>query len=285
MTTENTTDDQKQAEHLTEDLELTILTFCDITTVLRYGLCSHEKYTLVNSSTWLWEQHTRAELGVKDDSDAWKHEFIDEEQDTVDWKQEFIKVYSSQVCLDYNPPTCIGKCFSVKKGTVSRPDDELNGTRYTGGDLHCWEKILGSSVIKPRTIVQFEFIINRYYINSENGYRICLGVDPSQSWKHNYGFSNVVGAEDGLSFIVGTREILVNRSQEEVPVEAIESGDCIQFIMDNGYTSHDIVNLEIRVNGNKICENTKLPVEEYRPAISINRGQHVTIKRAVVLKK
>jgi hypothetical protein len=261
----------KSGLSLTEDLEILMLTYCDIITVVRYSFCSSEKYELVNNSNWLWEQHTRAEINE-----------TDYKPNVEDWKQEFIKVYSAQWCLAYNAPNCLGTCFFQRHSTIWRPEDAEIQVMH--GKYHFWEKFIGRKVIKQNSIAQFEFIIDKYFLCPENGYRLCLGVEPSTSWDENFSFANIVGVNSGLSFIVASKQVTSCGTLKPYYMKDIKDGDAVQFTMDNGYTTENTVSLEMRVNGKKIFVHTELRVAEYRPAASLCRGQQITLKRVIVLQ-
>jgi hypothetical protein len=256
---------------LTEDLEILMLTYCDIITVVRYSFCSSEKYELINNSNWLWEQHTRAETQINVTSDY----------NVIDWKQEFIRVYSAQWCLAYNAPHCLGTCFFQRHSTIWRPEDAESQLMH--GKYHFWEKFIGRKVIKQNSIAQFEFIVDKYYLCPENGYRLCLGVEPSTLWHENFSFANIVGANSGLSFIVASKQVTLCGTLKPYYMKDIKDGDVVQFTMDNGYTTENTVTLEMQVNGKKIFVQ-ELPVAEYRPAASLCREQQITLKRVIVLQ-
>src|SRR3989338_6626419 len=114
---------------LTEDVELLILTFCDISTVIKFSYCNHDKYSLVHDSNWLWEQHARAEAGYH----------IDEQVN--DWKQKFIEVYTTCFDMSFNPETCKDH-YRVEKNIVSRQIDNHEHKNH-------WERFLSKKTFYP----------------------------------------------------------------------------------------------------------------------------------------
>jgi hypothetical protein len=254
-------------ELLNNDLELLILSYCDIITVVRYGYCNLEKYELVNKSQWLWKQHTLAELG-----DEHEHP-----KNVQDWKQEFIDIITVQIDLSMNPTECIGKCFSVDKRKVSREKvDSMH---------HAWERLLGKRKIKPKTITMIEFLIDEHFVYTGNAFRVCVGAVSKNFWKHENDFGNIIGLNEGYCVIVGSAQTYVCGLYNEINCSPIVSGDIISFLMDNGYTKNS-VSVEVFINKKKVTDlnYSHLPVTEYRAAMSLCQGQSASIKKVVTLK-
>jgi hypothetical protein len=254
--------------NLTEDVELLVLTYCDIYTVIQFALCNHDKYALVNDSNWLWEQHARAEAGCN----------IVEPVES--WKQLFIELYTTSIDLSFTGP-CANH-FMVTKATASR----LAPTKI----VYEWERFFSTRNIYPNTITHLEFRIDEHNSYS-NGFRICVGIASKNYWQYDdrKWHYDIVGGEGGFCIIAGSGEKVVNRKFIKTRA-TIKSGDRIGFIIDNGYTKPDQVNVDYILNGEdwgKLEQNPDYPllVTEYKAAMSLCSGQCATITKIRTLKR
>jgi hypothetical protein len=253
-------------ETLTNDVELVLLSFCDITTVLNYSYCAREKYELVHNSNWLWEQHTMAEL--KDSGIP--------HPTSQNWKEAFIEAYKYKFDLEFSPDSCAEKCFSVCGRKAARHH----------ASVHPWERIVCKHIIQPHTITLVEFCVDKHQLMA-NGFRMAVGVIGKEAWPFDpkQDHHNIVGNKAGLSYIVGKGQTYsagtVHKSFRLGPAH---NGDVIGFEIDNGYTIKDKVDVSVFVNNREVAKLeehylNQLEVTEYRPAMSLCSGQEASIQK------
>jgi hypothetical protein len=257
---------------LTEDVELIILTFCDISSVLKFSYCNHDKYELVHKSNWLWEQHARAEA------------LYNIEEPVDNWKEKFIEVYSTSFDLSLNHEECKDH-YHIAKQTISRP---------VGNKKHfnMWERFLSKKTILPRTITLVEFRIDLLDtgILSRNSYLTCVGITGKDQWKHDESWhQNIIGASNGCCFIVGSAQTLVNCQYNNSEMKT-RSGDRICIIIDNGYSERNTVTVKYSLNDEPELDfpvnyKTPLRVGEFKAGLSLFEGQTVTLTKMKILKK
>jgi hypothetical protein len=251
-----------------EDVELTILSFCDIGTVMSFSYCSREKYSVIHNSDWFWEQRAKALKKY----DASVH--------IENWKKEYIELYKTCIDLSYNHPECVAH-YDVNFSNASRV---IKNTENT------WERFLSKGTIPPHSLAQIEFYINVHDETAVcNAYRICVGAAEKREWKFekklyhesatgNYGFC-----------ITGDSTLIVNSSSMSLTNVYFKTGDTVRFTFDNGFTHKDKVIVFVFHNDIDCGQlepnvNNPLTVGYYKASMSLCPSHEVTITRCSVLE-
>jgi hypothetical protein len=251
-------------------VELLVLTYCDIRTVLNFSYCNHEIYELVHNSNWLWEQHVRAEATYNI------------EENLENWKAEYIELYTTVFDLLCLPEQCRSHC-TVNKGTISRDLAENKHTEY-------WEQYLSKKTILPNTVTHVEFLINRVEdLVPPNAYKVCVGIESKDKWVYNKKewHEEIVGA-GGFCVIIGTGQISIRNRYHDTEWNNLKVGDRIGFIVDNGFSNRNIVTVRKLLNGeesNLVPVPYHLPVTEYKAGVSMCKDQSVTLTMMRQLKR
>jgi co-chaperonin GroES (HSP10) len=250
------------------EVELHILCYSTIETVLNYSYCSREKYELVHSSQYLWKQHTLS-LGTEPS------------ENVTNWKEEYIESLT-RYDTTWHKEECLSSHIQIEKKVV----------RATAMDhSHPWEIIPSKYKLNPNTITRITFKVQTHMIYDDNSYRISLGAATEpfiESQEHLWIPSLLRESHNmyGFAFVVGVNQMSINSDYFDVATE-VKEGDKIIFQVDNGYTSKNNVRLRVWWNEKEIHfkkPRTALPVMVYRPCIALCPEQAASLERIQRLK-
>jgi hypothetical protein len=259
---------------MTGGVELNILVFCDIRSVLYFSYCNKEHYALVHNSDysdWIWKHHTTALLGYEP------------QQPQHSWKNEYIRSLTA-----FDTSMIISLCkkdnhfeFKDNNKTISRgkSDDQSSN--------HCWEIIFSNRVMKPNTITYLEYAITQHNAgHTSNVFRIAVGAVSEAFNVQSIDHCNIIGQYDkeneyyGFSFIIGSGQMYINAVYQSVNGRGLTSGDHVGFKFDNGVTEQNKVLLTLYINDKDMGvmnQQIPLPVLTYRPCVALCSEQEVSI--------
>jgi hypothetical protein len=254
---------------MTSGMELNILVFCDIRSVLYFSYCNNEHYTLVHNSEysdWIWKQHTTALLGYEP------------QQPQHSWKNEYIRSLTAFDISMVSPVCKEDNHFEFKDNnkTISRGKSHH----------HCWEIIFSNRVMKPNTITYLEYAIIQHNQATDNSLRIAVGAASEAFNVESIDHLDIVGQYNkekeyyGFSFLIGSGQIFINDVYQSVNGCALTSGDHVGFKFDNGVTEQNKVLLTLYINDKDMGvmnQQRPLPVLTYRPCVALCIGQEVSI--------
>jgi hypothetical protein len=139
-------------------------------------------------------------------------------------------------------------------------------------------------IIRPKTITQVEFIVDRISQVSRNTIKACLGIVSQEGWlfnDHSWHY-NVIGDPAGFSIYASGTRMHLGRRINDAP---FQSGDRVTFIFDNGFSDATKTSARYILNGEDKGEMvTSLEVTDYRAAMSLCCGQHVSLTKIQTLQ-
>jgi hypothetical protein len=261
------------------DVELHILSFSDVKTLVSFSYCDKERYRLVNNTEWLWEMFTLDFVNNKD------HNLVHD-----NWKYEYIRCQHS-----FNETMIVPECLSWHHFHFKNNYKTVSRVNYSGIFLsHAYETVFAYRLIKPNTITYLEFKID-CFTPSFYGSEVVVGCCSEEFGTfsgvsdQNFGHS----AEKHFAFgFNGSNHTIVHGKQSSKRyamdstttyyrlICSVKSGSTIGFLINNGVIDQNKAHVTLFLDGvemDTIARN--LPVMNYRPCVSMCPEIEVSISK------